>query len=337
MSTAGEVEVLDLRGEAFPLDELARHWDLDGLRDARRVPGGKNEHVRLSTDHGVYYLRRSYRSKPLPVLLRQLELLTWLRAQGLPVPEPLPTRDGPPVAVVAGRLYTLTPALPGKPFDPARPAHLREAGRTLARYHELVATLPLPVGETDRPELLVALRERVAGVAPGVAPDLVGRARAVLAELEQVWPRLPRCIIHGGARRGSMLFDGDRICGLLDFDSARPEVRVLDLATAVHDMAKVYSTVGAPDHKVSLDLARVAAFLSGYAELGQVAEVEAQALPALLVGKRLHRALGRAARQAAGAPLSGNDMAKIELERARLRWLAEHEGALHAACRTGGR
>ena len=99
----------------------------------------------------------------------------------------------------------------------------------------------------------------------------------------------------------------------------------------MRDFGKVYSTLGAADHKVPLDLDRIAVFLSAYAEVRPVTSVEAEALPALLAAKRLQRALGRAARHAAGLPLSSNDLAKIEMERARLDWLVRHRDALAAA------
>ena len=130
----------------------------------------------------------------------------------------------------------------------------------LARYHLLVRDLPAGGGE---PPLFGELRKRSAEVT--VDPEVSGRAAEVVAELEALLPDLPRAVVHGGARRGSMLFRGSEVVGVLDFDSAHPDVRVLDIAVAAHDVGKVYTQKGDDDHKVALDLSRVANLLEAYA------------------------------------------------------------------------
>jgi homoserine kinase type II len=261
-----------------------------------------------------------------------LELVRTLRVHGLPVPETLAARDGDVVVSLGGRLYVATAALPGTPYDPAEPAHLRQAGRVLARYHAIAAGLPAQGPDAGRPQVLDAVRERLTMVDDDAAPYLVERSRLLLARLEPLWPDLPRTVIHGGCRRGSLLFTGPKLTGLLDFDSARPDVRVLDLAIAVHDLGKVYTALGHTDHKVALDLRRVAAFLRAYGELLSLTATEAKALPLLVAAKRAQRALARVARLTTGEPLSTNDVAKIRMETARLTWLHEHEAELIAIC-----
>jgi homoserine kinase type II len=108
---------------------------------------------------------------------------------------------------------------------------------------------------------------------------------------------------------------------------------VLDLATAVHDVGKIYTRVGAEDHKVALDLDRVAEVLAAYRGELRPTPAEVDALLLLLEAKRLKRGLGRRGRARAGEPLSDNDHAKIALEDNRLHWLDRHRDALVAVCR----
>ena len=110
-------------------------------------------------------------------------------------------------------------------------------------------------------------------------------------------------------------------------------MRVLDLAVAVHDVGKVYTRLGEEDHKVALDLGRIAGFLAAYRGELRPTAAEIEALPLLLEAKRLKRGLGRRARADAGEPLSRNDHAKIRLEDRRLDWLEEHREAVVAVCR----
>ena len=326
--TVTTVPLLDRRGEALPLAELARLWPLGGWHEVTPVAGGKNEHLRVVTADGVHYLRRSYRSKATSELVAQLALMRLLRSRGFPAPEPVTAGTGSDHVVIDGRLWIATRGIEGTPFDDRRTAHLREFGRVLARYHRIVADLPAPATE---PLVLTELRERAAR--PGVDPELHSRAARVADRLTALVPHLPRVVVHGGARRGSLVFAGDEVCGVLDFDSAHPDARVLDLAVAVHDVAKVFTGLGEEDHKVALDLDRVVEFLLAYRQAVPVTAAEVAALPLLLEAKRIKRALGRLNRARAGEQLSVNDHAKIALEDSRLRWLEEHRAVLADVCR----
>ncbi|WP_222267299.1 phosphotransferase enzyme family protein [Modestobacter marinus] len=326
--TAATAPLLDRSGEPLPLPELADLWPLGGWQSVDRVLGGKNEHLRLVTGDGVHYLRRSPRTKSEEELVAQLELMRLLRSRGFPAPEVVPTRAGADHVQVQGRWWVVTRGIAGTPFDDGSRAHLRALGQVLGRYHRLVADLPAVMAE---PPALAELRLRAAR--PDVDPALQARAVDVVGRLTALLPELPRVVVHGGARRGSLLFDGERVVGVLDFDSAHADVRVLDLAVAVHDVGKVYTRLGDEDHKVALDLDRVTAVLAAYRAEVRTAPAEAEALPLLAEAKRLKRALGRINRARAGEQLSDNDHAKIRLEDNRLLWLDGHREELVAACR----
>ncbi|MFZ0142266.1 MAG: phosphotransferase [Aeromicrobium sp.] len=329
--TSANLELLDRKGEPLPLPDLAKRWPLDGWWDVQRVPGGKNDHLRVESAEGTCFLRRSYRSKTREELRFQLDHLRTLHRRGLPVPLPVLTTDGDDHVELGGRLWVLTRAIPGSPYEEQSRAHMRAFGHTVGRYHQLVSDLPAGTGE---PALLGELRQRASDVAAD--PDVSGRAAHVVGELEALVPDLPRVVVHGGARRGSLLFEGSEVVGVLDFDSAHPDVRVLDVAVAVHDVGKVYTQKGADDHKVALDLSRVARLLEAYSDISKLTSAEQAALPLLLEAKRLKRALGRLQRRQDGEPLSDNDHAKIAQEHRRLRWLADHRDDLTAACTMAG-
>lgn len=326
MSVLG-LHPLDRTGRPLPVPDLEDLWPLGGWVRLEPVSGGKNEHYRLRAREGVFYLRRSHRGKARTELVAQLQLMRMLRLRGLPVPVAQPTSAGENHAVVHDRIWVVTRAIDGEGYDDASPVHLQELGRTLARYHDLTEDLDGGHGE---PRLVAELRARA--VSPGMPATMATRARQVADSLAELTPDLPRGVVHGGARRGSLVFRGDRVVGVLDFDSAHPDVRVLDLAVATHDVGKVYTEAGSADHKVRLDLSRVHALLAAYTGTRSLTQAEAAALPLLLEAKRLKRALGRVQRDRAGEALSANDHAKIALEESRIGWLDEHRDALSRTC-----
>ena len=320
--------LLDRAGQDLPLAELAGLWPLGGWTSVSLVPGGKNEHLRVAAADGIHYLRRSYRAKPMDELVRQLGLMRLLRDRGFPAPEVVPSSAGPDYAVLSGRWWIATRGFEGDPFDGGSLAHVQALGRTLARYHRTVADLPAEVAE---PAVLTELRIRAAE--PGVDPALLSRTARIVEGLSGLLPELPRVVVHGGARRGSLVFDGDQVVGVLDFDSAHQDVRVLDLAVAVHDVGKVYTRDGDDGNKVALDLGRVTELLAAYSREIRPTAAELEALPLLLEAKRLKRGLGRRSRALDGEVLSNTDYEKIRLEDQRLAWLDGHRDALAVACR----
>ncbi|GAA2719558.1 nucleotide sugar dehydrogenase [Cellulomonas aerilata] len=324
---------VDRLGGPLPVGELMEHWPLGGWRRLAPATVSLNEHFRLTTAQGDFFARRSHRSKSVGDLLQQLDLMSLLARRGLPVPRVVPTATGARHAVIGGRLWVVTEAMSGAPYDPGRPAHLQQLGRVLAWYHQTVADLDAGAGE---PSPLVELRLRAAR--GPFDPYLHQRATQVMEELGRLTPDLPRLITHGGARRGNVLFDGDRLSALLDLDSAGPDARVVDLAIATHDLGMVYTASGAQDHKVALDLDRVAALLEAYVDQsGRLTPAEAIALPLMVECRDLKRTFGRLGRLHDGEPLSVNDHVKIGMERNRVRWLHEHREELSRVCAAAAR
>jgi homoserine kinase type II len=161
-------------------------------------------------------------------------------------------------------------------------------------------------------------------------PYVLERGGTVLGLLDRLYPALPKLVIHGGCRRGSTLFEGDRLVAMLDFDSARLEARVLDLAIAFHDFGKVWGEVGSPDFKVPLDLRIVSEFLDAYQEINPLEEAEIEALPILLAARPLKRALGKYRSMIGDLQTSQGHVRKAAQEVARVRWLEAHQQELRA-------
>jgi Ser/Thr protein kinase RdoA (MazF antagonist) len=150
------------------------------------------------------------------------------------------------------------------------------------------------------------------------------KGEEVLGLLDRLYPELPLLTIHGGCRRGSTLFSGNRLIIMLDFDSARYEARVLDLAIALRDFAKVFAERGSPDFKVPLDLEIVSGFLGAYLQANPLEPAEVEALPVLLAVRPLKRAIGKYRSMIEEARHSQGHVRKTALEVARVRWLESH-------------
>ena len=337
-------------GIDLPTAELLGEYALGPVESVTLLPGGKNQHHHLVTPAGAFVVRRSCRSKTAAALDAEHELVAFLRQHGYPAPEAATTGDGRSWTTVGGRLYTVWVYVPGRPFSAEEPGDLVAAARALAAYHHLVDRFEPRAPRQHAEGLGDRLADRLAevlalgGGAPGRAADAdaaghralatlpyaVEEAQRTLGVLARLAPVLPRTLVHGGCRRGSLRFRGPELAAVLDFDSARREARVVDLGIAVHDFAKRYGDPRSHDYKVALDLEVAARFLGAYAEVNRLDDAEIEVLPALLAAKRLNRSLGRFRRLLEGTTTPG-DAPKVALEMARVRWLAAHADELRAA------
>lgn len=352
-----------ITADALPVEQLEAAYGLGPWTAIELLPGGKSQHFRFRAGNGVYVLRRSYRSKTEAGMEFEHSLISHLREHGFPAPTVLRTVEGLSYRRVGGRLYCITEFVEGDPYHAGNKRQLEEVARTLGAYHSIVSDFavegeaPANGALTDSMKArLVALEglETTGGILEqngspsgngdggpdlnalvGMLPFAVEVGSEELEKLEEGWGEAPRVIVHAGCRRGSAFFDHDSLIAMIDFDSAHRDVRVLDLAVALHDFAKVYGDPDSPEFKVPLDLEVVAQFMETYSKVVEVDLEERRLIPAVLITKRLKRALGRYARLLQGSELSLGDRKKIALEVRRVQWLKAHEQELTRALMTG--
>jgi homoserine kinase type II len=270
-----------------------RHYDLGRPIAARRVERGfVNDNWIADTTSGRYFLKRRHPDLRQPAVIRaQHTLMARLRAVGFPAPVVFPTTAGQTFLAVGGELYEVHGYIDGGPYDRDRPAHLAEAATTLACYHAHVEGLRLrPLCRSDDLYSPQTLQANLAALtrAWGVDRDTgltaaVQQLEAHRIDLAARFARhesLPWLTIHGDYYAGNLLFDGDRIVGVVDYDKARWQPRVVELAEAAIYFASPHP--GDLRHLVYpgvLSLAAFARFFQCYGRAVCLQEDEARALP----------------------------------------------------------
>jgi homoserine kinase type II len=224
----------------------------------------------------------------------EAEVICFLEAARFPVPRLVPAGDGRPFAEVAGRPAMLFTFVPGEPVDRAGagPDRCRRVGEQLGRLHELSAGF---TGERENP----FGPERVAGWlgAAAAAPGLDGEARAALPLLQEELaaaarlPGAPRGLCHGDLFIDNVLWVGDRISYLIDWEMACIAPFAYDLAVAIDAWCFT-------DHH---EPARVRALMDGYRSRRRIEPETLEGLPAWArwaalryAASRLHASLGTA-------------------------------------------
>ncbi len=279
-------------GRADPVAAALAAYDLGELKALRQCERGYvNENWVVETARGRYLLKRRHPSLRCPdVIQAQHALLVRLHQAGFPVPALVPTVRGDTWLVQDGECYEVQAYIQGAPYDPARPAHLLAAATTLGRYHALAegfAPPALHLGVLYSPALL---RENLGRLARAWAASqdaplarLVQRLDAHADDLARRFAEhgpLPHLVIHGDYYADNLLFDRDRIVGVVDWDKARWQPRVVELAEALIYFAS--PRPGPFQHLVYpgvLDQEPFARFLDAYARVIALTDDERRALP----------------------------------------------------------
>lgn len=191
-------------------------------------------------------LRRYNPARSAPAIEWEAALVRFAASHGWPVAPPLPTVYGGDLFAFAGRYWALAPFLPGEPNEEPGLETFHVLGERLAHLHADLRDFDLP---GQRPSFGRAIDfdmwldpsgtrsfDAVLRAFSGAHPELAQRIRAARATVEADLARcgyddLEPLPVHGDFQRFNILWDRGELSGLLDFDFARRDALVCDLAT----------------------------------------------------------------------------------------------------------
>ncbi len=220
---------------------------------------------KVTAEEGTFCLRRWPQGHPSQEWIEFIQAVLWYVArEGFDlVPVPVPAHDRRGYVRHAGHLWELSPWMPGE-ADFCRqptPVKLRAAISALARFHVAAAPFPLPEAAPVRSPGIVGrlarLREWVGGdltrlaeaIEPGVWPELAARGKRILrlfpAAAPEAIERLAVAAEHQVTLQpcirdiwhDHVLYEGDRVTGLIDFGSMQAESVAADVARLLGSMA----------------------------------------------------------------------------------------------------
>ncbi|MCI0777914.1 MAG: phosphotransferase [Chloroflexi bacterium] len=254
----------------------------------------------LVTDAGSkrYMLRAYRRVRDAERIAFQLAFQEHLLAAGFPTAPVVRTQDGETSASVEGLQWALFEFVEGQEFDFTRSAQAREAGKRLAEFETVAAgyrgpVVAPPMEEVDLEKWLAPVSIhvwRVSVLATEQEEQLdklfagrgcgreLGYFRHWRREAAEAWPEdrlsaLPHTWLHCDYHGRNMVFQGDRLAGLFDFDFVTHGPRTFDVSRSLFNFGRERggSTV------LREEFCR--AFLEGYESLQPLSDEERQALP----------------------------------------------------------
>jgi homoserine kinase type II len=238
---------------------LLEHYTVGQLRDLQGIASGiENSNFFLDTDAGrsVLTVFERLTAAQLPFYLG---LMQHLARRGLPVPEPLETRDEALFATVRGKPAAIVKRLPGKAVQLPDLAQCGQVGGVLARMHLAASDYAV-----FQPNLrgIGWWKSTAAALEPHLPDNVFCELVEEVIYQDDIARRpdleqLPAGPVHADLFRDNVLFDGDAVGGIIDFYFAGCGPWIFDLAVTVNDWC-VDLESGA------FDVPRVTALLQAY-------------------------------------------------------------------------
>ena len=330
--------------ETFDPAELAvclSHYDLGIIHSIQPFTKGsrRSPKVIINCERGKFlFKRRAHGKNDVNKVAFTHQIQLYLAGQGFPLPHLIGTRkDNNSMLILDGRIYELFEFIEGKPYDRSLSATL-DAGRILGLFHKLMLGFH---GDYEPPSGSYhgsnAVRQAVHTTVGSLPPENKP-SKEILTEttsfLDDAYLRCateadenglrdwPKQIVHGDWHPGNMLFRNDLVAAVIDYDTARLQQRIIDLANG----AVQFSIIGGsqdpnewPDYP---DKTRLKRFLLGYDSVNVISKAEIKILPLLMCEAMIAEAVLPIAATGSFGSMEGFPF--LQMIQRKVKWILDH-------------
>ena len=340
--------------DRFATDELAivlSHYDIGTIESIKEFPRGSRKAPKLivQSTTGTYLLKRraSGRNDPFKVAFcHNLQLC--LASKQFPLPHLVGTKENNnSMLQLDGYIYELFEFISGTSFDNS-PEATTDAGKTLALFHKLLLNYQRqydpPQGSYHAARSVARSMEAIPctlnKVDPSNAVKHANHVQQTLGFLQTSYSDAaiqinemglsdwPMQVVHSDWHPGNMLFRGPRVVAVIDYDAARIQQRVIDVANG----ALQFAILGGGDDPAAwpshIDETRYKNFLRGYDRVPDcvLARSELKAIPWLMIEALIAETVIPIAATGSFARMDG--VGFLMMVERKVRWLQAHAESL---------
>ena len=246
--------------------------ELEGFRGISAGITNTNYFLDTTTGRWVLTLFEQDDNGPLPFFM---QLMDHLAGHGVPGAHPVARNDGGFLSRVRERPAALVYRLTGASITEPQPRHCGSLGGVVAEMHRAVRSFGESQNNTRDLAWIADARDRLAA---HLATDTVALLDDEIAFQQacagNLYAELPQAVIHADMFRDNVLFDHERVTGVIDFYYACHDYLLFDLAVICNDWA--FDDIGqyAPQ--------RWQAFVATYDRRRPLTAAEHAAWPAML-------------------------------------------------------
>lgn len=338
--------------EKFAADELLivmSNYDIGIVEGVREFPRGSRRAPKLlvTSEKGEYLLKRRARGKDDPFKVAFCHALQlFLAAKQFPLPHLIGTRkDNNSMFQYNGAVYELFEYIRGNSYDNSLEATF-DAGKILALYHKLLRDykpeFDPPVGSYHSSRAIHNSLDQIPitfdKLDRDISDDQVAMTnnflrQAYVEAAERVnkaglneWPAQ---IVHCDWHPGNMLFRQRKVVAVIDYDAARMQQRVIDVANGSLQFSILGGAEDVSQWPAYLDETRFKRFIRGYDEVDVLSVAELEVIPWLMIEALVAESVLPIAATGSFGRLEGFGFLQM-IER-KVRWVQENAAGIVGA------
>jgi homoserine kinase type II len=326
------------------LDDCLSHYDLGQVHSVQEFPRGAHRapKVLIQAQRGRFLFKRRIPGRDDLARVRFTHQVQRALAEAsFPLPALIRTREGQTLLVIGGRFHEMFEFVSGQEYDASLEATYH-AGAALGRYHQVLAgfhgdytpptgsyhnarTIYAAIGATI-PSLPLGQRPPIQQVLATVDDLQRGYRSCARKVQDQGLDAWPVQIVHGDWHPGNMLFHRRDVAAVVDYDSARLQRRVIDLANGALQFSFMAGEGGPQEWPALLDQSRFKRFLRGYNDANPLAPQQRAIVPYLMCEAMIAEAVLPVAATGSFGRFQG--FAFLEMVDRKVHWILEHLGEL---------
>ncbi len=336
--------------EKFAAEELAiclSHYDLGIIKKIQEFPRGSRRAPKVVIDaqKGKFLFKRRAKGKnDLTKVAFTHQLQLSLAQQNFPLPHLIGTRDdNNSLLVYEDNIYELFEFISGGSYDGSLDATM-SAGRVLGLYNKLLSSfrsdyMPPTGSYHDAKAIHQAIRNTVSSLPIETRPSTEEISQTVeyletaykqcAAEVNALglkdWPQQ---IVHGDWHPGNMLFRDKTVVAVIDYDAARLQQRVIDLANGALQFSIIGGGEDTSKWPAYVDMARFKRFVMGYDSVNVISKRELQSIPMLMCEAMIAEAVLPIAATGTFGRIDGFPF--LQMIQRKVAWVIEHKDELNS-------
>ena len=217
------------------------------------------------------------------------ELISLQNKSGFKCPLPLPNLENNPISTFKRKKLTILTFISGKSKENLSNENCEDIGKEAAKLHLLTSNFKIQRKNALSIESWRNMFENIKDKCIKIHKDLPNLIEANLKDIEQNWPsNLPSGIIHADLFKDNIIFENNKVSGIIDFTFSCNDFYALEIAICFN--ALCFDGVKS---NLSFNVTKAKKFIDGYSSIRKLSDQERNSIKILSQGAALRFLLTR--------------------------------------------
>ena len=217
------------------------------------------------------------------------ELISLLNKSGFKCPLPLLNLENSPITTFKRKKLTILTFISGKSKENLSNENCEDIGKEAAKLHLLTSNFKIHRKNALSIESWRSMFENIKDKCIRIHKDLPNLIEANLKDIEKNWPsNLPSGIIHADLFKDNIIFENNKVSGIIDFTFSCNDFYALEIAICFN--ALCFDGVKS---NLSFNVTKAKKFIDGYSSIRKLSDQERNSIKILSQGAALRFLLTR--------------------------------------------